>query len=217
MATVHLARQLGAAGFARIVAVKRLHERYARDPEFVAMFLDEARLVGRIRHPNVVQTLDVVAEKNADGGSELFIVMEYVHGESLVRLLAAARTKDEPVPLKIASAIMIGALQGLHAAHEAKSEAGQPLNIVHRDISPHNILVGIDGVARVLDFGVAKASERVSSTTKGEVKGKLAYMAPEQLNGGEADRRTDVFAAGIVFWEVLAGQRLFVAEAKSRS
>lgn len=211
MATVLLARQLGAGGFARIVAVKRLHERYAREPDFVAMFLDEARLVARIRHPNVVQTLDVVAEKNSDGGQELFIVMEYVHGESLLRLLQLARKKDEPIPLKIASAIMVGALHGLHDAHEARSESGQALGIVHRDISPHNILVGIDGVARVLDFGVAKASERITSTEEGKVKGKLSYMAPEQLSNEELDRRTDIYAVGIVLWEILAGQKLFVA------
>lgn len=210
MATVHLARQLGAAGFARIVAVKRLHERLARDPEFVAMFLDEARLVGRIRHPNVVQTLDVVQEKNDEGGDELFIVMEYVHGDSLVRLLKNAQKESQPVPLRIASAIMVGVLHGLHEAHEATSEAGEPLGIVHRDVSPHNVLVGIDGVARVLDFGVAKAEERIASTSDGKIKGKLAYMAPEQVeNAKDIDRRTDIYAAAIVLWEILAGGKLF--------
>ena len=210
MATVHLARQLGAAGFARIVAVKRLHERFARDPEFVAMFLDEARLVGRIRHPNVVQTLDVVQEKSDEGGTELFIVMEYVHGDSLVRLVQKTRKERALVPLPIASAIMVGVLHGLHEAHEATSETGEPLGIVHRDVSPHNVLVGIDGVARVLDFGVAKAEERMSSTGEGKVKGKLSYMAPEQIAGAEdIDRRTDVYAAAIVFWELLTTQRLF--------
>jgi serine/threonine-protein kinase len=211
MATVHLARQLGAAGFARIVAVKRLHVCLARDPELVAMFLDEARLVGRIRHPNVVQTLDVVQETNEESGTELFIVMEYVHGDSLVRLLNAARKAGQSVPLKIASATAVGMLHGLHEAHEAKSEAGEPLGIVHRDVSPHNVLVGIDGVARVLDFGVAKAQERMSSSTEdGRVKGKLAYMAPEQIAGETTvDRRTDIYAAAIVFWEILTGKRLF--------
>ena len=135
MATVHLARQIGAAGFARIVAVKRLHERYSRDPEFVAMFLDEARIVARIRHPNVVQTVDVVAE---DG--ELFLVMDYVHGESLLRLTGMANKTSMPLPVPVIAALLASALHGLHEAHEACGETGEPLGIVHRDVSPHNIL-----------------------------------------------------------------------------
>ena len=215
MATVHLARQIGAGGFARIVAVKRLHERYARDPEFIAMFLDEARLVARVRHPNVVQTLDVVVE-----GSELFIVMDYVHGESLLRLTAKASKagatgSSHPhadvghLPVSITAAIFAGALHGLHEAHEARSEAGEPLGVVHRDVSPHNILVGADGVARVLDFGVAKASQRIQTTQQGQLKGKLSYMAPEQLMDRPVDRRTDVYAAAVCLWEALAGTKLF--------
>jgi serine/threonine-protein kinase len=214
MATVHLARQVGAAGFARIVAVKRLHERYARDPDFVAMFLDEARLVARIRHPNVVQTIDVVAETPSGGpltagGGELFIVMEYVHGESLLRLLSTVTRNGGVVPPKIAAAILAASLHGLHDAHEARGETGEPLGIVHRDVSPHNILVGVDGIARVLDFGVAKASERITTTHEGQLKGKLSYMAPEQVSAGPVDRRTDVYAAAVVLWELLAGTKLF--------
>jgi serine/threonine-protein kinase len=204
MATVHLARQVGAAGFSRIVAVKRAHERFARDPEFAAMFLDEGRLVARIRHPNVVQTIDVVAEE-----SELFLVMEYVHGESLLRLWQQMRRREAFLPISICAAIMVGALHGLHEAHEARSETGEPLGIVHRDVSPHNILVGVDGVARVLDFGVAKASERITTTQEGQLKGKLSYMAPEQVHGRAIDRRTDVYAAAVVLWETLAGTKLF--------
>ncbi len=209
MATVHLARQLGAAGFARIVAVKRLHERYSRDPEFVAMFLDEARLVARIRHPNVVQTIDVVAE---DG--ELFLVMEYIHGESLLRVTRMATEAKALLPVPVACAIMAGALHGLHDAHEARSETGEALGIVHRDVSPHNILVGIDGVARVLDFGVAKASQRIQTTLDGQLKGKLSYMAPEQVTNRSLDRRVDVYAAGIVMWEALTGKKLFHGESE---
>src|SRR5580658_5515960 len=138
MATVHLGRMLGAVGFARTVAIKRLHPQYAEDPEFVSMFLDEARLVARISHPNVVPTLDVV---NTDG--ELIIVMEYIRGESLARLIRAAAQRDSVIPAPMAATLLVGVLHGLHAAHEAKSERGEPLGIVHRDVSPHNILIGI--------------------------------------------------------------------------
>ncbi|HZF55842.1 MAG TPA: serine/threonine-protein kinase [Polyangiaceae bacterium] len=204
MATVHYGRLRGAAGFARIVALKRLHPHYAKDPSFVAMFTDEARLAARIRHPNVVATLDVVSE---DG--ELFLVMDYVHGETLAKLIARARRAGGFVPPAVAAAIVHGALQGLHAAHEATSEQGEPLHLVHRDVSPQNVLVGADGAARVLDFGIAKAAGRAHTTQDGVVKGKVGYMPPEQLYGDPLDRRTDVYAAGIVLWEALVGERLF--------
>jgi len=206
MATVHFGRLLGPVGFSRTVAIKRLHAQFAKDPEFVSMFLDEARLAARVRHPNVVPTLDVVATQG-----ELFLVMDYVQGESLSRLIRAATARNERVPVKFLGAIIGGALHGLHAAHEAKNEHGEPLNIVHRDISPQNILVGTDGVARVLDFGVAKAAGRAQTTREGQLKGKLSYMAPEQING-EVTRQTDVYAAAIVLWEALTGQRLFAGD-----
>jgi serine/threonine-protein kinase len=134
--------------------------------------------------------------------------MDYVQGESLSRLIRAARERGERIPPRFVSAIMSGALHGLHAAHEAKNERGEPLRIVHRDISPQNVLVGSDGVARVLDFGVAKAAGRMQTTREGQLKGKLAYMAPEQI-GGQVTRQTDVYAAGIVLWEALTSTRLF--------
>ncbi len=202
MATVHFGRLLGPVGFSRTVAIKRLHPQFAKDPEFVSMFLDEARLAGRIRHPNVVPTLDVVATQG-----ELFLVMDYVQGESLSRLIRATRERQQRIPVRYVSSIITGALHGLHAAHEAKNERGEPLRIVHRDISPQNVLVGSDGVARVLDFGVAKAAGRMQTTREGQLKGKLAYMAPEQI-GGEVTRQTDVYAAAIVLWEALTAQRL---------
>jgi serine/threonine-protein kinase len=207
MATVHLGCLRGAAGFSRLVAVKRLHSQYARDPEFVAMLVDEARLAGRIAHPNVVTTLDVVSE-----GREILLVMEFVRGLPLSRLLRAARAKGERVPPQIAAAIASDVLSGLHAAHEARNEAGEPLGIVHRDVSPQNVLVGIDGSARVLDFGIAKASGRWQSTRNGQLKGKLPYMAPEQISTGEVTPRSDVYAVAAVLWEVLTGMRLFHAE-----
>src|SRR5262245_3092434 len=163
MATVHFERLLGPVGFSRTVAIKRLHPQFAKDPEFVSMFLDEARLAARIRHPNVVATLDVVATKG-----ELFLVMEYVQGESLSRLARAVMARGENLPPRIVASIMCGVLHGLHAAHEARDQRGEPLGIVHRDVSPQNVLVGIDGTARVVDFGVAKASGRHQSTRKGK-------------------------------------------------
>ncbi len=207
MATVHYGRLLGPAGFSRTVAIKRLHAQFARDPEFVSMFMDEARVAARIRHPNVVQTLDVVALEG-----ELFLVMDYVSGESLSRLLRASLLKGQRVPLEVVSAIACGVLHGLHAAHEATAETGEPLGIVHRDVSPQNVLVGADGVPRVLDFGVAKAAGRVATTREGQLKGKFAYMASEQVRSGEVDRRTDIYATGVVLWEMLTLQRLFVGD-----
>jgi len=204
MATVHFGRLVGPVGFSRTVAIKRLHAQYAKDPEFVAMFLDEARLASRIQHPNVVTTLDVV-----NMPSEVFLVMEYLQGESLSRLIRNARKVGEQVPPGHVVSVIAGLLHGLHAAHEAKSERREPLNIVHRDVSPQNVLVGVDGTARVLDFGVAKAAMRSQSTRDGQMKGKLSYMSPEQLNGKPVDRRTDLFAAGVVLWEALTGKRLF--------
>ena len=138
--------------------------------------------------------------------------MEYVRGESLARLLRAEKARGRSVPLPIASAIVIGALHGLHAAHEATSDRGAPLGIVHRDVSPQNILVGVDGVARVIDFGVAKAAGRLQTTREGVIKGKVAYMAPEQLAAAEVTRRVDVYAMAVVLWEMLAGRRLFQVE-----
>jgi serine/threonine-protein kinase len=142
--------------------------------------------------------------------SELLLVMEYVHGEPLQALLRTARTRQEPVPLRIVLAIASAMLHGLHAAHEARSETGVPLGIVHRDVSPQNVMIGADGVPRVLDFGIARAAMRVASTAVGVVKGKLAYMAPEQLGFAPIDRRADVYAASVVLWEMLTGKRLFV-------
>lgn len=204
--TVHIGRLLGPAGFSKTVAIKRMHEHVGRDPQVAAMFLDEARLSARIRHPNVVATTDLLA---IDG--ETFLVMEYVHGAALSTLNDILRQRGERMPPAIALHIMRDALHGLHAAHEAQDSAGNPLHLVHRDVSPQNILLGIDGSARVLDFGIAKALGRLQETHDGQVKGKLAYMAPEQLLGQPIDRRVDVFAAGVVLWECLAGRRLFAA------
>ncbi len=207
MATVHIGRLLGQVGFTRTVAIKRMHEHCARDPEFVSMFIDEARLAARIRHPNVVPTLDVVA---LDG--ELFLVMEFVQGETLARLVRRSTKANLRIAPRVASSVITGLLEGLHAAHEAVGEHGEPLSIVHRDVSPQNVMVGTDGVARVLDFGVAKAANRLQTTRDGQIKGKIEYMAPEQIRGGAVDRRTDVYSAACCLWEMLTGRRLYLAD-----
>ncbi len=201
MGSVHFARLVGPRGFSRTVAIKKLHAFLAAEAKVVAMFVEEARLASRVRHPNVVPTLDVI-EQN----SELLIVMEYVEGEALSKLMAAAKAAEQPVPLPIVSRFMGDILHGLDAAHEAKGDTGKPLDIVHRDVSPQNVLIGIDGVARVVDFGIAKASDRVHRTLAGEVKGKLRYVAPEQLVLEDVDRRADVYAAGVILWELIVGQ-----------
>jgi serine/threonine-protein kinase len=204
MATVHLGRLLGPSGFSRTVAIKKLQPQYAKDADFVAMFMDEARLAARVRHPNVVPTIDIVSDQG-----EIFLVMDYVQGDSLSQLIKKSMTKRQLPPQPIVAWIMAGALHGLHAAHEATNERGEPLQLIHRDVSPQNILVGLDGAPRILDFGVAKAVERTQTTKAGQVKGKIAYMSPEQLTSDQIDRRTDIYAAGVVLWEALTGLRLF--------
>jgi serine/threonine-protein kinase len=212
MATVHYGRMMGDAGFTRVVAIKKLHAHFALDPDFSAMLLDEGRMAARIRHPNVVATIDVVHEVD-----DLFLVMEYVPGESLSRLVRAANEHAAPIPIGVAAAIITALLHGLHAAHEATDEAGLPLGIVHRDVSPQNVLVGADGVPRVVDFGVAKARGRSQVTREGQIKGKIPYMAPEQLRGKDVDARADVWGSSVVFWELLTGQRLFVGDSEESS
>jgi serine/threonine-protein kinase len=204
MATVYLGRLRRSMGFSRLVAIKCMHPQYAKDPEFATMFVDEARLTARLRHPNIVPTLDI-----ALGDGHLLIVMEYVEGASLAGLVRAAREAGEPVPVPVACAIVHDVLLGLHAAHEAVDDDGAPLAIVHRDVSPHNVMIGVDGLARVLDFGVAKARSRAHHSHSGEIKGKIPYMPPEQLFGEPIDRRVDVYAAGILLWESITGTRLF--------
>ncbi|AKU96195.1 Serine/threonine protein kinase [Labilithrix luteola] len=202
MASVHLARMLGKGGFGKTVAMKRLHAQYGRAPEFVTLFQDEARVTSGLTHPNVVMTLDVLEDDD-----ELYLVMEYVHGAALSQILRP-RQGQAPPPLRIAVGIVAAMLDGLHAAHEATDENGVPLDIIHRDVSPQNVLVTFQGVAKIADFGIAKAAGRVHSTDDGSLKGKAGYMAPEQLLGLEVTTRTDLYASGIVLWETLTGKRL---------
>jgi serine/threonine protein kinase len=202
MATVHLGRAVTEHGVTRKVAIKRLLPVFTRDPKFTEMMLDEARLAASISHPNVNSVIDVVQEDD-----ELFLVLDYIQGDTLARLIR--RAPGMPLPARIAASVVSGALHGLHAAHTAKDEYDEALELVHRDISPQNVMVGVDGLSRVLDFGIAKALGTASNTSKGDLKGKLSYMAPEQLSSEPATQASDIYAAGVMLWEALTGRRLF--------
>lgn len=205
MGAVLLARLAAAGGFQRLFAIKVLHQRYAGDSDFIEMLLDEARIAARIHHPNVVSIHEVV-ETEEHG---YFLVMDYVEGFPLSDAIRPMAMLPFEVRGRIVTRVLLDALNGLYAAHSLSDDHGRPLNVVHRDISPQNILVGTDGVARVTDFGIAKAAARISHTRVGGVKGKLAYMAPEQLLGEPVGARTDLFALGTVLWEAMTCQRLF--------
>lgn len=199
MGAVHIARVRGLADFSRIVVVKRMHKQLAEEPEYAAMFLDEARMSARIRHANVVQTLDAL-----EVADELWIVMDYVAGAALSKLRELGR-----VPPMIALAIFEDVLAGLDAAHSATAADGTSLALVHRDISPQNVLVGVDGVARLADFGIAKARNRANVSMAGQFKGKVAYAAPETLRGTPATIASDIWSTGVTLWETLVGASLW--------
>jgi hypothetical protein len=204
MANVFLARHQGAAGFERLAAIKLLHRHLSSDEQFVQMFFDEARVAARIHHPNVVPILEIGSEDE-----QLYMVMDYVEGDSLAAVQRAAIGVKRAIPTGIVLRIILDALSGLDNAHELCGSDGEPLNVVHRDISPQNIIVGIDGVARVVDFGIARAERRLALTSVGTLKGKAPFMAPEQLEGKAVDRRADVFSMGVTLWESFALRRLY--------
>lgn len=213
MATVYLGRIAGVGGFDRRVAMKVLHPHLAENHDIRDMFLDEARLAARIRHPNVVPVIDVGDEP----GHGTFLVMEYIEGVDFSKVLRAAIKRGSRLAPPVVFKVVADMLAGLKAAHELKDrKTGKPLGVVHRDISPHNVLVGVDGISRITDFGIAKAEGRISSTKTGQLKGKLAYMPPERLHrkGDEHidDARGDLFATAVCLWEALTGRRLFRGE-----
>ena len=193
------------AHFQRVYALKRLHAVYADDPDVRAMFIDEARIAGLIRHGNVVAVLDAGEDEQGP-----FLVMDYVEGPSLARVLQIVRT--DRLPIQVALEIARQAAHGLHAAHELRGPNGLTLDVVHRDVSPQNVLIGFDGVARLTDFGVVRALDRVTQTAPGTLKGKAGYMSPEQLRYEELDRRSDLFSLGVILWEMLAGERLYAGD-----
>lgn len=208
MGTVFLARLEGVGGFRRLVAVKLMHRHLATEGQFASMLLDEARLASQLHHPNAVGVIDV---DNSPVG--LYIVMEYVDGFALDDVLGKLNERDAETRIRIGLRVWLDSVRGLAAAHRLQNDEGQSLNIVHRDVSPQNILVGLDGAGRITDFGVARAAERITSSHPGMIKGKPCYMAPEQAQGlAKLDKRADIFALGIVLWEILAGEMLFQSE-----
>jgi serine/threonine protein kinase len=212
MGTVYLGRMV-AGTTAQTVAIKVLHPHLATNSDMVAMFLDEARVATRLRHPNLVGVIDMDMMRD-----ELVIVMEYVEGSTLGAMQSVLRQRSVELPIGVAVRILCDALAGLHELHELVDENGYPLGLVHRDVSPHNLLVGSDGVTRVTDFGIALSAGRLASTRPdGTLKGKLQYLAPEQVGRKSVDRRVDVFAAGIVLWECLTGVRLFDAPTEAET
>ena len=204
MATVFLAVAQGPGGFNKLQVVKRLRPALAVDPEFLQMFLEEARLSARINHPHVVQTNEVGFD-----GVYHYIAMEYLDGQALETILRRTNEKKQPLPLTMHLRVIADCLAGLHAAHELTDFEGNPLNVVHRDVSPHNVMVTYDGQVKVLDFGIAKAADSSGDTRTGIMKGKCAYMAAEQFGGTKVDRRADVFAVGVMLWQALTGARMW--------
>ncbi|NVB78028.1 MAG: serine/threonine protein kinase [Kofleriaceae bacterium] len=204
MAQIYLARQTGLGAFERHVVLKTILRERATDQRFVTMFLDEAKLAATLNHQNIAQVYEV---DQADGA--YFMAMEYVHGENARAILETTLRRGWTIPLELAVMIVSGAAAGLHHAHERRGKNGQPLNIVHRDVSPANVMVGYDGSVKVLDFGIAKAEERATKTVGGTIKGKYGYMSPEQCKGKPIDRRSDIFALGICLYEMTTLRRAF--------
>ncbi|KFE69356.1 hypothetical protein DB31_6331 [Hyalangium minutum] len=203
MAEIFLAKQLGAEGFERDVVIKCMLDHFTQSRDFVSMFLDEARLAARLHHPNIVQISDLGVADN-----RYYICMEYLAGEDLDAVITASHARGEGVPIAIAARIILSALEGLEFAHSYQ-EQGQPLGLVHRDISPSNIFVTFQGMVKVLDFGIAKASSRMTQTQPGLLKGKWGYMSPEQARGEQIDARSDLFSLGVTFYELLTVRRVF--------
>jgi len=208
MATVYVGRLVGALGFQRFVAIKRPHQHLLANERLIKTLLDEAMVASRLHHPNVVSVQDVVRVDD-----DVYLVMDLVEGASLSDLARVAAERSSPIPPAVVLRWILDTCAGLHAAHELTNDDGLPLGLVHRDVSPQNVLVGVDGIARVTDFGIAKcANVEGPSTTTGTLKGKYAYMAPEYVQGRGVGRRSDIFSLGVMAWELLAGRRLFLGD-----
>jgi serine/threonine-protein kinase len=206
MAEVFLARVQGAAGFSKLIALKRIHSELADDHTFVERFLDEARLAARLSHPNIIQIFDLGIYEGS-----YFLAMEYVHGKTVWELCRAAARRGQIPPLDVSLGIVVSACEGLGFAHDQRDPEGKPLGIVHRDVSPQNLLISFDGAVKIADFGIARASGNAHKTEVGAIVGKLSYMSPEQMLGQRVDRRTDVYALGVILHELLTAQKLWTA------
>ncbi|XXF76811.1 serine/threonine-protein kinase [Myxococcaceae bacterium GXIMD 01537] len=209
MGQVYLARQKGPVGFQKLLVVKRLLPHLSEDDEFIQMFLDEARIAALLNHPNIAQIYDL-----GDVDGVYFIAMEYVHGESVGPVNTRANERARGLPVALKCRIIADAAAALDAAHHARSPSGRKLSLIHRDVSPQNVLVGFNGSVKLIDFGVAKAAGKISTTVAGTIKGKHAYMSPEQARGEELDCRSDVFGLGTVLHELLTSGRLFKRESE---
>jgi serine/threonine protein kinase len=209
MGQVYLARQKGPVGFQKLLVVKRLLPHLSEEDEFIQMFLDEARIAALLNHPNIAQIYDL---GEVDG--IYFIAMEYVHGESIADVNKRAIQRKGSMPVEFKCRVIADAAAGLDAAHHARSPSGRKLALIHRDVSPQNVLVAFNGSVKIIDFGVAKAAGKLSHTTVGTIKGKHAYMSPEQARGEPLDHRSDVFGLGTVLYELLTNTRLFKRESE---
>ena len=207
MAEIFLARQAGVEGFEKIICLKRIRPHLSSQPAFVQMFLNEAKLAAQLNHPNIVQIYDL-----GRVGESYFIAMEYISGRDMSRIIAKAEKKSIPFPVVYALKIASSVLEGLYYAHNRTDAYGSPLNIVHRDVTPENIVVSFSGNVKILDFGIAKATSQLEQTRAGEIKGKLSYMSPEQCLGQQLDHRSDVFSLGVVLYEWVSGYKLFTGE-----
>ncbi len=210
MAEIYLARQTGVGGFERLVVVKKILPHLARQKRFVQMFFDEARIAAQLSHPNIVQIIEIGQQDD-----DYFLAMEYLEGESLGYLVREARRQGEYPPVELAAGMISQVCDGLDYAHRFSDNTGRPLNIVHRDVSPHNIIVLFSGGVKLVDFGIAKAASNVHQTHAGTLKGKFAYMSPEQVRGEPLDARSDLFSLGVALWELLCGRRLFKREGEA--
>src|SRR5687768_11272096 len=207
MAELFLAKQVGMEGFEKVVAIKRILAHLAYDEEFINMFRDEARIVAKLSHSNIVQIYDL-----GKSDETYFIAMEYIPGRNLSSIAKRAKLKGERIPLGYIARCVAQACEGLYYAHTRKDIDGRPLKIVHRDVSPQNIIVSFSGTVKLVDFGIAKAATKIAHTRAGVLKGKYAYMSPEQIRGEEIDARSDLFAVGIVLYELMVGRRPFEKE-----
>ena len=212
MAEIFLAVRTGLEGVLKVVALKRVLPHLSSSPEFTQMFIDEARIVARLDHPNIVRTYEF-----DEYAGQYFTVMEYLAGEDLAKVLNRIAASRQPMPVELAASIISQVCRGLHFAHELTDARGRPLGLVHRDVTPSNIIVTFAGEVKLIDFGIAKAAERMTETRSGSIKGKIAYMSPEQSRSRAVDRRSDVFSAGVVLWELLTGKPLFARETEAQA